>query len=308
MPNHSPKLQLVDAPRRTGLQLVPPYRPRRSGLALWHLLSLDAPTVAALWTYFIAHCAGVTLPWMAPIAMFVAVWMIYAADRLLDARVLDTAQRPAALVDLEERHRFHYLHRKRFLTGMACGALVLGLLLPRIHPRALLLYTLLASMLGVWMLLIHALPQSGNGARRLPKELAVGIFFPAACFIPTVARSPWLQLQLLPAAALFAAVCTLNCLYLYAWEHSSSPHPPRNAHWTTLWSIRHLAHLSLLILTLGLVLALQIHAIAALSIACTLSAVCLLALHMNRRRISAVHLRAAADLVLLSPILFLLHP
>jgi hypothetical protein len=308
LPDRSPKVQLIDAPRKTGPQLVPPHSPRRSGLALWHLLSLDAPTVAALWTWFIAHCAHVTLPWTAPIAMFVAVWMIYAADRLLDARVLDTAQHPAILIDLEERHRFHYLHRKRFLIGMACGALTLGLLLPHIYPRALVLYTLLASMLGVWMLLIHALPQSGNGARRLPKEFAVGIFFPAACFIPTVAHAPWLQLQLLPAAALFAAVCSLNCLYLYAWEHPSSPHPPRNAHWTTLWSIRHLVHLSLLILMLGVVLALSFHAIAALTLACTLSVVCLLTLHMNRRRIRAVHLRAAADLVLLTPVLFLLHP
>jgi hypothetical protein len=240
--------------------------------------------------------------------MFVAVWMIYAADRLLDARLLDTAQPHITPVDIEERHRFHHLHRKRFLLGMAFGVLALGLLLPRIDSRALVIYALLASMLGVWMLLIHALPQSGDGSRRLPKELAVGIFFPAACFIPTVARSPWLQLQLLPAAALFAAVCTLNCLFLYAWEHPYSPHPTQNAHWTTLWSIRHLVHLGLLIFTLGIVLALRAHAITSLALACTLSAFCLLALHKNRDCISAVHLRAAADLVLLSPLLFLLHP
>ena len=240
--------------------------------------------------------------------MFVAVWMIYAADRLLDARLLDTAQPHTTPVDIEERHCFHHLHRKRFLFGMAFGALALGLLLPRIDSRALVIYALLASMLGVWMLLIHALPQSGDGSHRLPKELAVGIFFPAACFIPTIARAPWLQLQLLPAAALFAAVCTLNCLFLYAWEHPYLPRPMQNAHWTTLWSIRHLVHLSLLIFTVGIALALRAHATTALALACTLSVFCLLTLHRNRDHISPVHLRAAADLVLLSPLLFLLHP
>ena len=56
---------------------------------MWHLLSLDAPTVAAVWVVFVGRSVGVRLPWVEPAAMFVAVWMIYAADRLLDARVLD---------------------------------------------------------------------------------------------------------------------------------------------------------------------------------------------------------------------------
>lgn len=290
---------------------------RHTPLALWHLLSLDAPTVAALWTWFLARSVGLALPWTAPATMFIAVWMIYAADRLLDARLLDASDPSARHLnlyptpDLEERHRFHHRHRTGFLIAVLLAAVALVLLLPRLYPRALALYTLLATLLATWMLLIHALPQPSQGSRRLPKEIAVGLFFPAACFIPTVARAPTLQLPLLPAAVLFAAVCSLNCLFLYAWEHPASPPdpqppaPPPPAHWTTLWAIRHLPHLGLALLALCLLAATHSRLLAAPALACALSTALLLALHALRQRITAVHLRAAADLVLLSPLLWL---
>ena len=58
-------------------------------LTLWHLLSLDAPTVAVLWTWFIARTNHVHLPLASLAAMALAVWILYAADRFLDARLLD---------------------------------------------------------------------------------------------------------------------------------------------------------------------------------------------------------------------------
>ena len=298
MPNH---LQLAPDRTQRGPYLVPPRPRRHTALTLWHLLSLDAPSVAALWTWFIAHSVGISLPWKAPAAMFVAVWMIYVADRLLDARQLDTE----GFTDLEERHRFHHRHRSSFFTGIAIASLALVALLLHIHHRALELYMLLATLLGTWLLLIHARPQPHGGAQRLPKELAVGVFFPAAIFIPTVARVPQLQLQLLPVAALFAAACTLNCLFLYAWEHPSQPRAQPNAHWTTLWAIRHLPQLSFGLMTLSIAVILCTHIAVVPAIACVLSITLLLLLHSQRRRILPLHLRAAADLVLLTPLLFL---
>ena len=79
----------------TTTQIIAPARVT-SPLALWHLLSLDAPTVAALWTYFIARANHVQLSYAVPAAMFLAVWLIYAADRLLDTRHLATG-RPRTL-------------------------------------------------------------------------------------------------------------------------------------------------------------------------------------------------------------------
>ena len=286
-----------------GLTLVPAPAPRYSALALWHLLSLDAPTVAALWTYFIARCCHVSLPWTAAAAMFLAVWMLYATDRLLDARHGNTSE-------LEERHRFHHLHKRGFLSGIVCASVALACLLPRVEPTALRLYALLASLLFAYFFLIHIYPSNASPAqnlRRLPKELAVGVFFPAAIFIPTVARAPQLRLPLLPVAVLFAAVCTLNCLYLYAWEHPGSH---SSAHWTTRFATRNLPLLTILTLLCAAISMIVSRFFAGapnapLSLACDLSATVLLGLHFQRKRFTPIHLRAAADLALLTPLLLL---
>jgi hypothetical protein len=319
----------------THLQIVPlaAHRPRHSPLALWHLLSLDAPTVATLWTIFIARCSHLTLPWTAPVAMFIAVWMIYAADRLLDARVLDlNAHHP----DLEARHRFHHHHRTRFLTALVLSALALTTLIHHLDPQSLHLYALLATLLAAWMLLIHISPAPSSDTlqnprrprttRRLPKELAVGIFFPAAIFIPTLTHTTptsnaihalgwaatWLRPTLLPAAILFACVCTLNCLYLYAWEHPTQRLTATHttAHSTTRWATAHLTHLAITVLVLSTTTAaicLPLHVLTTElpALACALSAAALLTLNHLRHRIPPIPLRAAADLVLLTPLLLL---
>jgi hypothetical protein len=262
--------------------------------------------------------------------MFAAVWMIYAADRLLDARVLDLSTSNAH-PDLEARHRFHHHHRTRFLTLILLSALALAELLRRTDPRSLRLYVLLATLLAAWMVLIHIRPLPNGTTRRLPKELAVGIFFPAAIFIPTLARTIptptalhllgwtaiWLRPTLLPAAILFACICTLNCLCLYAWEHPApraqdqatplqDQAPRLQAHWTTRWATAHLTHLGTAILAASAAFALS-HTlpIALPALACSLSTAALLALNTFRHRLSPIHLRAAADLVLLTPLLLL---
>jgi hypothetical protein len=322
-------------------QLVPPPRPRYTALALWHLLSLDAPTVAALWTVFIARCSHLHLPWTEPAAMFIAVWMIYAADRLLDARLLDTnilnthpldtpsIEPSIASADLEARHRFHHRYRSAFSTFIVLSSVALAALLHRIDPRSLHLYVLLATLLAGWMLLIHSQPNLVHNSatatvRRLPKEIAVGIFFPAAVFIPTLARTAalpaaihflgaaanWIRPTLLPSALLFAAVCMLNCLCLYAWEHPTSrvetAAPRPQPHWTTRWATSRLTYLALLLLAASTIASVsRALPIALPALACSLSTALLFGLNLYRRRLSAIHLRAMADLVLLTPILFL---
>lgn len=309
MPQPLPQDNLSTPHEHLGPHLVAPLgapdQPAHSALTLWHLLSLDAPTVAALWTHFLARCVGIELPWTAPGAMFVAVWMIYAADRLLDARTLDAAS-TKVLPDLEERHRFHHRHRSPFLATLSVAACAMVYLLPHITPRALLLYTLLATLLGTWLLFVHARGHHGNAPRRLPKELAVGIFFSAAVFIPTVARAPWLQLTLLTPATLFAGVCALNCLFVYAWEHPQARSSQPQAHWTTLWAVRHLPQLAASLVALSLSAIAFTASPKSPMLACALSTALLLLLHVCRHRLSALPLRAAADAALLTPLLFLL--
>jgi Na+/H+ antiporter NhaD/arsenite permease-like protein len=271
---------------------------RHTPLTLWHLLSLDAPTIAALWICFIARCCGISLPFTAPAAMFIAVWILYAADRLLDA------QNPTTPSSLEERHHFHHRHRTLFVTMIAFAAVALAALTPELFPRALRLYALLGALLAGWFLLIHTRLAH---ERRLPKELAVGLFFAAAIFIPTIARRPDLRLHLLAPAILFATVCALNCMYLYAWEH---PGDRPNANWTTHFATHHLTHIAIVIFVAALIgviwLALPSHrtpAVWPIPAACAGSALLLLLLDRNRAKLSPLHLRAAADLALLTPLL-----
>src|SRR5580704_686089 len=90
----------------------------RNPFTLWHLLSLDAPTVAALWTWFIASANHLHLPAVSIVAMFLAVWMLYATDRLLDARHISASNS----CDLEARHYFHDRFRGVFLTGILAAS------------------------------------------------------------------------------------------------------------------------------------------------------------------------------------------
>ncbi len=328
---------------------------RYSPLALWHLLSLDAPTVAAIWTLFIARCSHLELPWSSPAAMFIAVWMIYAADRLFDARLLDLGLSAtvlsASLLEMRDRHYFHHRHRTGFLVVILLASLALAPLLCSLDASALHLYAVLAALLAAWMLLIHAhsLPASARGRQRLrplPKELAVGIFFPAAIFIPTLARTvptpqathllgqaaTWVRPSLLTSAILLACICTLNCLYLYSWEHppaeaSSSDAAPKRAasslyfppaagplpHWSTRWGIQYLKPFAWSTLALSGMIAVGcqhfvgggVQIIELPALACALSAAALLILDRLRRKLSPIHLRGAADLVLLTPLLLL---
>lgn len=302
------------------LHLVPslaPVYPRYSVLALWHLLSLDAPSVAALWVIFAGDCAGVRLPAVDPLAMFLAVWMLYAADRLLDARPLAVG---IASPELEERHHFHHKRRAIFVPCIALATIPLAFLLHRLATPVLDLYALLTSLLAGWLLLVHAQPLASGGKRRLPKEFAVGLFFPAAVFIPSVARAPALRLSLLPGALMFAGVCTLNCLFLYAWEH---PGDRSQAHATTRWTLQHLVPLatgllisSVVLSTIGLQerwpreigasLFFPMPHPAMLPAACALSTTLLLGLHVMRARLPSLQLRAMADMALLTPLLFFL--
>jgi len=120
---------------------------------------------------------------------------------------------------------------------------------------------------------------------------------------------------LLPGALLFAAVCSLNCLFLYAWEH---PADTTRAHASTRWALRHLKSLSsLLIGASALIAFLNLrrepmpwaaplpHA-CGLPVCCAVSAASLLLLHRFRRAIPPLRLRALADVVLLTPLPFML--
>lgn len=232
--------------------------------------------------------------------MFIAVWMLYAADRLLDARMLDTY--PLNTTSLEARHLFHHRHRTAFLTGIGLSSIALAALLPLMPAEAIRLYLILGGLTFGYFIVIHVT----GSAHRLPKEFAVGLCFAAATFIPTVARHPSLRLPLLIPALLFGSLSTLNCLFIYAWEHKPGRriHPPPHA--ATRLALNHLPLLATLLILASAALAfVSRSAFWPIPLATALAAILLLILHLRRHHVAALTLRALADVALLAPVLLI---
>lgn len=188
--------------RRTALSAVSVY---------WHLLSLDAPTVAVLWAWLFSRMADVPAARGTIAVLGIGTWLIYVADRLLDARP------GSGKAHLRERHFFHARHRARLLPACAAAVLpLLWLIAFRMTSAARREDTTIfaASMLYFAVVHIPALPVR----RWFPRELAVGILFACATAVPAWSqpRSPRAELAL--PILLFAALCCLNCLAIETWE------------------------------------------------------------------------------------------
>jgi hypothetical protein len=257
--------------------------------ALWHLLSLDAPTVAALWFVLAARSAKLFISAMDVAALALGTWILYVLDRMLDAR-------RGAILFQEERHRFHGAHRILFLGAIACTVPVLLLLLARMEPRLLHAYLLLGLALAGYFTLIH----TRRFAHAVPKELAVGVIFAAAIFMPEFLRG---ILRPLPQAICFGALCWLNCTVIYQREHSDL----HEAHWSTRFAVRSAPLLLGAVAAAGLVLLFSGKASHVLSLSVVMSACVLTALCSARHRMSRLGFRIAADAALLTPLLFLIR-
>jgi len=272
--------QLLTLPMAVALPTLPTHR--YSVLHRWHLLSLDAPTVAVVWTLAAARITHHTLSWYVPGAMFVAVWLVYVADRLLDYKQGE---------ELEARHRFHGRFRRRFVIAAMIALPALLALMWKMPARALLAYILLCAPLVLYFAAIH----KTRFRQKAPKEAVVGIFFAAAVFLPE-----FFTPRVAIATTFFALLCWLNCVAIYRWENPQSSD----------WSARNFRPL---VLILAAVCALTPfspapHPFAILNLCTASSALLLLALDCTRRPISSVTLRAAADAALLTPlVLFFLR-
>ena len=84
------------------------------GALAWHLLSLDAPTVAVIWALLLARVAGVRPAPAGLSVLGVGTWLVYVADRTLDGLAGRETTR------LRERHLF-YARRRRVMLLAAGG-------------------------------------------------------------------------------------------------------------------------------------------------------------------------------------------
>ena len=271
----------------------------------WHLASLDAPTVAVVWSLAFAWAAHVVLPLWIPILLALAAWAAYVTDRLLDAR---TALRAANFNGLRERHRFHHRHRRWLVplaiaAACACGCIVFTLMPAPARERN----SVLAAAALAYFTRVHS--NRGLPSRWSPgflpvfkKELLVGLLFTTACALPTLSRASATSLNLIPlsaAACVFALLAWLNCHAIDRWENLDP------AQRSPVFS--QACALTLAALLLAVILYPAQPRVAFLVLAAAVSSLLLGLLHLLRARLTSVALRAAADLVLLTPLALILR-
>jgi hypothetical protein len=261
------------------------YASSRPLLAYWHLLSLDAATVAVVWCVAFARAAGVHLPATSPLALGAIAWILYVSDRLLDVR-------RGEWLRLRERHWVHARHRRWLVAPLVAAAFFLTWVVVRQMPAAVLRAD---CVLGCAALLyfarVHLGPHFALPPLAAPwKELTVGTIFALAVAIPALACSlhPWALA--LPVAE-FAALCFLNCLLIEEAETST------DSQWTAaaLVALALLCFLTLLLPGAERWLPPCIGG----------SAGGLRLLGSYRRRLSPLNFRIAADAALLTPLLLL---
>lgn len=299
-------------------------RARRFSPAVWwHLLSLDAPTVAVTWCWFLGAIFQVHLSGLTLVTLGLGTWCVYVADRLLDAQL------STDMSDFRDRHWFYLRHHRLFSVAWLGVALPLTYLILFRVDSGLRAGDVVLCCIGIaYFLGIHRRAQQLKTPRRfslrLPKECAVGFLFAMATAMPTWmclksaaenSTSFGVRIFFVSAVLTFGAVCWLNCTAIQTWEDAdlsedavhtilSGQAVPKGL---TAFLGRHLT-------TFAASTALASAVLTCLSaktpfwpvyLAVMLSASIFLLLLRQRTRWSTLALRIAADAALLTPLFFL---
>ncbi len=275
-----PMGRILDAP--------PPMR-------LWHLLSLDAPTVAVAWSLGFAKAAGVRLPAWVSLLLALVTWCAYVSDRLLDAR---SALRTEQVHHLRQRHLFHWQHRSSIFPLALTAACVSAWIVFSFMPDEARERNVLLAAAGVtYFSGIHI---KTKFRALLPKELLVAVLFTTGCALPTIGRMRALSAAFIVAIIFFAGLAWLNCHAIECWESVG-----QTCSGPQIYSIASLLALAGL---LGAIVLFAPHSSEATLIGVgAASAILLALLDRIRDRLTPLALRSAADLVLLTPLLLLLR-
>jgi hypothetical protein len=272
----------------------------------WNILSMDAPMVAVAWALVFAKSAGVALPAAEVATLGLAVWLIYTVDRLLDGRTVSTAvtkdKSGAFGSPLRQRHFFHRVFARAIaIVAAGVAALTVAIVLTRIGGEVLKLALPVGMILVLYMAWVHL--GRGRILSRLPKEVAVGAIFAAGVALPVWSRLGARRWEFFLLAALFAAVCALNCVAIEEWERVRDSRV--SAAEFGSGSGRFAVGLAVCAALMTPLVRLR-GEFSAIGAAIAVSALLILILDLLRERISADGLRVLVDVALLVPALVIL--
>lgn len=180
-----------------------------------NLLGLDAPIVAVVWQDFLARCYPSVLPPAGRLVLFLSVWAIYIADRMVDVR-------NPAHENESTRHRF-YRHHGTFaaaLLGVVTLADFLAVALwlrPAVWKNGLIVAALVVLYMAIF-------PSRRTRYMRWKQPSAAALFTMGVFLIAwTGTPDAWRTLGA-PAAA-FGALCLGNMRLI---EHTERERGRRN--------------------------------------------------------------------------------
>jgi len=246
---------------------------------LWpNLLSLDAPIVALLWQLLFVRCFHGSLGMLPAALLAVAVWLIYVADRTLDAWRGHVEQ---------ARHKFYRRHWRAVLPIWIVALGTAGWMAWSRLPGPLFMEGVaVASGTGLYLAAVHLSPRLLRHANS--KESAIAVLFGLGA---SLAAWPGVQtVSDVLAILLFSCLCWMNCAAIEDWEHGHELRPS-------------------VIAAAGLVAVIAAFFLREhrpiLGGAETAGALGLVLLDRLQRRCSPEALRVLADVVLLTPVVFL---
>lgn len=253
---------------------------------LWpNLLSLDAPVVAVLWQALFARSFHAGVNPLAAALLVLAVWLIYAADRVLDAWTADSHL---------PRHEFYRRHWRTVAPVWGVVFAVTGWLAwTRLNASLFERGTVLLAAVAVYFATVHGLRRSFLKTL-WPKETAIAVLFALGASL-----AAWGEIRSaadFAAIFLFSCLCWINCMAIEQWERRSFNHWPIGA--------------TAMLVAGGAALLLYDHrpVLGGAEVASALAFVFLDGLVTSGRgqhRLSGDALRVLADVALLSPVVFL---
>lgn len=245
---------------------------------LWpNLLSLDAPLVAVAWQLLFARCFHAGVDAITTALLMLSVWLIYAADRILDAWTAESRL---------PRHEFYRRHW-RVVAPVWSTAFAFAAWLAWTHLSTSMFVrgAAISGAVAIYFAVVHALRPAW------PKELAVAIVFAAGASV-----AAWGAIQSpadIETIALFCGLCWINCVAIESWE---------NERWEKKIARMPVGMIAMLLAGAATLIYPSRPVLSGAEIA---SALGFVLLDYERPRLSRDALRVLADVALLTPLLFL---
>ena len=266
-------------------------------LLLGNLTSLDAPAVAVSWLLLLGDCFHLTVARGNIAALFLTAWLIYLVDRFVDSFSLQPDGPRSARQTFCARNRGLWLSSILFV-GFVDASVVCFTLDRAIILRGIFLGSIVFAYLTInWLCdeIWTAVPF---------KEAIIGILFSTGTLLGLGSKLFVMPAAILLAGSLFALLCFANCASVASWERNLDRIQNKHSIATRFGPAPGLGRFLAATLIAGSIFLLWVDVTAwPMAVCVATSSMALIAL--NTIRICRDERSALADLVLLTPVMFL---